>query len=482
MKIKTGVNFHNRFDVVKNGEWVGYAENIILDQMYGRLCSFNTYFVNIHFGTGSGSPTPERTSLFTHLGTKVAVDEEMVIAFPTSKRTRKITLMPEEYVGATITEVGIAYSTTATHLVTHAMIKDAEGNPLSITKSNLDVIEIYATVFITLVESEYVKYVTGQNALLNYFMTTSAVAPDNMIMVGAASMAAPGVTIADYVAHKTATRTADVVARKVTYTTRFGITEANNIRRQIKEVALAGVYRYIIPTPTHAVANIPVGLGDGVTSTFVVPNEGITDLKVFIDQVETTDFVYTPGHLKDSTRSLLYFCDIVSMTDENKLLIKRGYGINGYNLSGQYQNALTCEYILKCNSPTAGKKFKVTLFGGGYSWLYSQATVLGSNDEGDTWTQLFTNKYEPTAESNVINTIAADWDMLKINLYTNSTHNYTSYVGVTEVTDSVGNVVTFNTPPPVGAVITANYNTPYYPKDPDYVLDVEFELQFGEGA
>ncbi len=40
MKIKTGVNLHNRFDVVKNGEWVGYAENIILDQMYTRICNF----------------------------------------------------------------------------------------------------------------------------------------------------------------------------------------------------------------------------------------------------------------------------------------------------------------------------------------------------------------------------------------------------------------------------------------------------------
>src|SRR5690606_23159649 len=107
MKIKAGVNFHNRFDIVKNGEWVGYAENIILNQMYNRICNFNSYFVNIHFGTGSGTPTPDRTSLFNHLGTKTAVVEETIKALPTSKVTKKIVLRPEEYVGQTITEVGV---------------------------------------------------------------------------------------------------------------------------------------------------------------------------------------------------------------------------------------------------------------------------------------------------------------------------------------------------------------------------------------
>jgi hypothetical protein len=42
--------------------------------------------------------------------------------------------------------------------------------------------------------------------------------------------------------------------------------------------------------------------------------------------------------------------------------------------------------------------------------------------------------------------------------------------------------ITFNTPPPEGAIITADYTVPYIPKTEDYVLDVTMEIQFGEGV
>ena len=150
MQVEQKVSIHNRFDVEINGEWVGYGENIVLDQMWTRLCGGLSYFVNIHFGTGAGTPIASRTTLFAHLGTKTAVNDEQVKALPVSRWKRKIVLNPEEYVGQTITEVGIAFGSTASNLVTHAMLKDAEGNPISITKSDTDVVTIYATVFVTL--------------------------------------------------------------------------------------------------------------------------------------------------------------------------------------------------------------------------------------------------------------------------------------------------------------------------------------------
>lgn len=70
---KMNVNIHNRFDIwsknIETGEekQLGYAENIVLDQMYTRLCARSSYFVNIHFGTGTGTLSASRTSLFTHL-------------------------------------------------------------------------------------------------------------------------------------------------------------------------------------------------------------------------------------------------------------------------------------------------------------------------------------------------------------------------------------------------------------------------------
>ena len=142
MHVNQDVNIHNRFDIEVRDSITGelkqkaIAYNIVLNQMYTRLCAGNSYFVNIHFGTGTGTPTPERTSLFSHLGTKSAVTDKLIKAFPVSKWKRKIVLNPEEYVEETITEVGIAYGSSASNLVTHAMLKDSEGNTISITKSD----------------------------------------------------------------------------------------------------------------------------------------------------------------------------------------------------------------------------------------------------------------------------------------------------------------------------------------------------------
>ena len=59
MNIKVQPKIHNRFDIYKKNvvtgeeKQVGYAENIVLDSMWSRLCSGSTYFVNIHYGVNA---------------------------------------------------------------------------------------------------------------------------------------------------------------------------------------------------------------------------------------------------------------------------------------------------------------------------------------------------------------------------------------------------------------------------------------------
>ena len=102
MQVNQDVNIHNRFDIEVRDSITGklkqkaVAYNIVLDQMYTRLCAgVNTYPTNIHFGTGNESISAERTSLFAHLGTKSAITDELIKAFPVSKWKRKIVLNPE---------------------------------------------------------------------------------------------------------------------------------------------------------------------------------------------------------------------------------------------------------------------------------------------------------------------------------------------------------------------------------------------------
>jgi hypothetical protein len=49
--------------------------------------------------------------------------------------------------------VGIGHTTTS--IVTHALIRDSEGNPIAVTKGLFDQITIYATIYVTLGEMSY---------------------------------------------------------------------------------------------------------------------------------------------------------------------------------------------------------------------------------------------------------------------------------------------------------------------------------------
>ena len=90
MEINNKINIHNRFDIEVRDKNTGelkqkaVAYNIVLNQMYTRLCGGLSYFVNIHFGSGTGTLSAARTSLFTHLGTKTAADEQIIKAIPLS--------------------------------------------------------------------------------------------------------------------------------------------------------------------------------------------------------------------------------------------------------------------------------------------------------------------------------------------------------------------------------------------------------------
>jgi hypothetical protein len=296
MNVEQKVNIHNRFDAhidnIETGEHrelVGY--NIILDQMWTRLCGGNSYFSHIHFGTGTGTPTPERTSLFSHLGTKSAVTEEIIKALPVSSWKRKIVLNPEEYVGQTITEVGIAYDSSATSLVTHAMLKDSEGNAISITKTSTDVVTIYATVFITFMNTLPTMKLLGvpnNNQLINYLTGSGAPSGSFGLLPGEHYGERLGST-------SSATWVSDVPNRKrKTNVLRFGINDANG---DVKSLEFTDLFALEFPTPGifegQSYTNVPIGVGDDETTEFILPSRNIikNTLEVKKEGVITTDYI-----------------------------------------------------------------------------------------------------------------------------------------------------------------------------------------------
>lgn len=159
MDIKLGCKIHNRFDIevkdIRTGEIVqkGYAENIVLDSMYVTLTEMGLagWWLSIHYGRGTGTLEPTRTSLFSKIGyiRKTAVEKIYNTPPLASYSKCKIAITPSTAVGEIITEVGLGTDDT---IYTHALIKDAEGNLLSIgPKTATQEITIYATVFAELI-------------------------------------------------------------------------------------------------------------------------------------------------------------------------------------------------------------------------------------------------------------------------------------------------------------------------------------------
>jgi|GEM_PF-1109727 len=309
MKVETAITLHNRFDIevrdALSGELKQQASayNIVLDQMWTRLCTGSAYFVNIHFGTGTGVLAPARTSLFTHLGTKAAVDDTLIRAIPNSSWRRRIVLNPEEFIGANLSEVGVAFGTGTTNLVTHALLEDAAGNPITILKTSLDVVTIFATIFVTFsapVDVVYINMPNG-NGLVNHliggaaapsgaFSLGEAVGAGSTQMTGLGSQPALGSTAA-------ATWTADTAnRRRTTGIMRFGITVGNG---HVAEFAFSNVFRARLPLANvftgQPYVNVPVGNGDGVTRDFVLPSRNIRQASIALklNDVPMTTFTRT---------------------------------------------------------------------------------------------------------------------------------------------------------------------------------------------
>ncbi len=299
VKFTTKPKIHNRFEikVIRDDRVIqeGIAENILLDGIYTRLCAFNSYFTYIHFGTGTGTPSPDRNSLFSSLGYRSAVDEERIYAYPVSSWTKKIVLNPEEYVGQVLTEVGISESSSSTALRTHAMIKDSEGNPLSLEKTALDVIEIYATVFVELAGDA--RWVLGNNnSLLRYLLgeiwtdySTGITLAGALAGSGNPRILSKGVSITSLTA-----------SRKSRITTRFGISEGNdeiyavgwsttnNLTRGVALFSVPDLISSGMPIPSFQ--NIKLGVGDGEKKRFRLPTcqYDLNSLEIKVDGVSVT--------------------------------------------------------------------------------------------------------------------------------------------------------------------------------------------------
>ena len=149
---KLNASIHNRFDIeVINAETGevrrrAQAENVICNGYWsalGNACK------SIAVGSGNGTPSATDSTLFTPLksysGLNWTWDNSKIGDGVMSVTIGPATILETELVGSTITELG--YGTTS-EIYTHAMLKDSNGNQVSIAKTATDIIKVYCTIFV----------------------------------------------------------------------------------------------------------------------------------------------------------------------------------------------------------------------------------------------------------------------------------------------------------------------------------------------
>src|SRR5690606_33156663 len=125
------------------------AHNVITRQMLEYLYSRSKY-AYIAVGTGTGTPSFDRTSLFNYSDRYATSMEGGLIKVDENTFGQQYTarIPANDLVGQSLTELGLSTGST-TGLTTHAMITDSEGNQIAIEKTEQDIIDLYVTLYMT---------------------------------------------------------------------------------------------------------------------------------------------------------------------------------------------------------------------------------------------------------------------------------------------------------------------------------------------
>lgn len=483
-------SIHNRFDIevvdAKSGKVKQTVRgfNTICNSLWTLLCSSSSYFNYIHYGTGSGAPSPSDASLFSFLGygQPSGADEHVDFVNGIAYVRRSIQLAASTAVGATITEVGIASGTSSTTLCTHAMLEDMNGNPVSITKTDTDVINIYATIYVHFDPKGYggggirlYRNYGGQRAgnVFRILAGYDGTLPTTRVWLMADKRMYGGL---GYVYPATSDYTSgsikyDVTNKKIIYTIARLEASAMNIGG-IRRICIGGYYavgtnRYTNSMmqfdvggtwyPYSEVSGEAVGTGDGATVDFALDFPYAHDAKVYIDGVETTDFTLEYGpHTSNAQNHVDYLS--ADATPDNHIPEERStsttYTGSRIFYNPAYGIGLATVYCAQCMELYASNDCR--------SWemvLAATGTVYNS-----TSTRAVPEEFVHYKYWKFVNTISSNAD------------GYPS----TFVATHTDKKLHFATPPAAGAVITADYKTDTIAKDANHVFDMTFEIHVGE--
>lgn len=520
-KLNYDINFsiHNRFDVEvidsRTGEirQKAQAHNVICNGLWECLCSTTAgrYYDKIGYGSGSGTPSVNDTKLFHQEGYKnldytydASGNDNDKISYQWDwdtgvvSQTQMITLSETELVGVTLTEVGII-SAQNNNLSTHAMLKDMNGNEISIEKTATDIINIYSTIFIHFNPKGYsnggilmyfwnyglvyelekkisVYMKTVLSWLFGFFpwskfssLATIAFKFRNNSPIQSRSSGTWGsdtekLYTLNSVSVQTSLENKEITLSAARIPANSGNwTGISTISIVLKEGASSYSDNFYIQVkdslwyPYTQITSESVGTGDGETKDFSLKFSRAHDAKIYIDGVE-------------SEATVKYIPPLIGI--RYLIPVMRAFS-DGTFLPGFYESDIAVTYQTKIYYNPWYESYGISsinkVTSGGYSGVNS---VKVSNDLSNWITvenlTLSSGKYLiPEEYQNY-----KYWDFSGHAINSDSLLNFSG--GFT------GKAVHFATPPAAGSVITADYKTDTIAKDENHVFDFSLTIHLGE--
>lgn len=482
--MQTKVNLHNRFDVEVKDTRTGkirqraFAENVILNQAWAIILSNVDWFDRIYYGTGSGTISAARTALFTPLSNKVAANSIYTENIEDNwfSHRQSIAILENEHVGVTLSEVGIG---TATTLCTHALMRDMNGNPVSIVKTDTDIITIFATVYArpSTVSSDtagidFVRAGVEENPLLRTLLgrrMSVIVDGDSRVIDGwsfnlYAGMADTLAGVHLYSVSTPVPATVDVANKKATWYHRIAAAAGNvgGLKRYTLHAYRFGLFTYTTrpailarlnaDTVTQSAIIEQIGTGNGAAkdfkTTFPFVKQGAV---IKVDGVAASPTVITgapnakdiTGFLRNRTNS--------ERPDRNM------FGVALTATPEILENPMYANFGI---TSVTGFRF-----------------VLESSDDGTSWSTAVTSSTGGSAAF-AIPTGHQNKRYFRVSRLPGYTDGQITSAECSTL-DGYKNV-RFETAPETGAVITAEYTCDVMAKDVNHVYDITVVIQLGE--
>lgn len=451
-------NIHNRFDIevrdAKTNQLKQKAQafNVICNNFWKYMAS---YFKDIAYGDGLGTPSSNDTTLFGNkkLASLTAHTCGYDIKTGVAYETRKAILDERTSVGMTITEVGL--QNAKGYLVTHAMIQDMNGNPISITKTDTDIVTIYATVYVHWTPCE-------QNGIT---LCPPRGSVGNFVSYGyAETITMPNV----FFGSGTFGTRAEIGVGSVSWNDITKTLTYNAPRASVSVANISGGFGFIIiggglandylcavvdVRGKYEVTGEAVGTGDGSTKTFATKFDLPENTVVYVDGMPMTSGVTVYPHPVNSDAGLY----MMAMRDT----LYAG------------KPCFTCvTNILPNTSAYLYNPLNELGIGSIPSNGYRSYIKFAFSDDFVNWSDEYSQDSSVSVEHRHCK-------------YIRIRNTYTSSITLKSIpiefpSNIRHNNIVFDEPPAKGSVITIDYITPFVPKDENHVYDFSMTVQYGE--